>query len=252
MTVTSTRPLAELLVPGQVVPAGGRHRVALAAGGTALVEVGRQGPCGRLADEVARLRWLDGRGGAPRLLGGAADGSFLVVEDRGGTPVDAHQVVLSGEVVAAAVGQALRSLHELPVDDCPFRRSVGDLLASARQRVAAGAVDDGALWPAHRRYGPAGLLDLVERSVPSSPADEVVCHGQLHLGDVLLLDGGGVGLERFGRLGVSDRCLDLAAAIGELLATYGPDVLGHFVDAYGLERPPAVWLDFFTLLGELL
>jgi aminoglycoside phosphotransferase len=65
------------------------------------------------------------------------------------------------------------------------------------------------------------------------------------------LEAGGVGLERLGELAVSDRGLDLAAAIGALLTTYGPEVLGHFVDAYGMERPPAVWLDFFTLLGEL-
>ena len=247
--------VAELLAPGAQPARRGRHPVELATGAAAVLEVAEAAEAAALFAETDRLRWLDGRAGTPRLLaaGRTEDGgAVLLVEHRPGLSGDARQAALAGPLVATALGRALAALHGLPPEGCPAHSTVGELVATARERVAAGLVTQADLTPVYRRFGPDGLLSLVERSTPPEPGDDVVCHAALQLTDLVLFEDGEVGLVRLGRLTVADRCLDLSAAIANLLDAFGPEVLGDFVSAYGMERPAAAGRDVVNLLRELL
>ncbi len=246
--------LTSLLAPDQAPDGPGRHAVVLASGRAAELALAPAAQADLLDAEAARLRWLDGRASTPRLLdaGRSAAAAYLLMEALPGHAGDDRDMALSGPEVARSLGGALAALHALPVAGCPFHRPLPTLLAEARHRVASDAIATEELAPAYRRYGPRGLFDLLERSLPPGDLAEVVGHGDLRLSDVVVEGPEQVGLRRFTRLAVCDPYLDLASAVVELLSVYGPGVLVDFTDGYGVARPNAVKLDFFCLLRELL
>lgn len=115
-----------------------------------------------------------------------------------------------------AIVEAVRTLHALPADGCPYRRDLDDMLARARAVVGAGAVNPEFLSDEDREVPAEALLDRVEREADlrrrQEAADRVVCHGDLCLPNILV-DPDGLTVEGFidlGRLGLADRHADLA------------------------------------------
>lgn len=149
----------------------------------------------------------------------------------------------------------MHRLHDLPVPECPFDASDEALLEEAARRVAAGAVAEDRLDAAYRRYRPAELLRLARAAVPRSPGPPlVVVHGDARLAHLDLDPVSGVGTwSELRRLGVGDPYRDLATLSVDLVAGgAGSEVLGQFFEAYGIEHPDVVRLDFHILLDQLL
>jgi aminoglycoside phosphotransferase len=108
--------------------------------------------------------------------------------------------------------------------------------------------------PPYRRYSPADLLDLVVRSRPPDlPAEKLVLvHGDARLATVRLLDGRVTGWTSLDRAGVGDPYRDLATMAADLAGRVGPEALGPFVDAYGLDHADVVRLDWHVMADQLL
>jgi kanamycin kinase/aminoglycoside 3'-phosphotransferase-2 len=231
-------------------------------GPTAFVKVARPAGVGAgaavLLDEVDRLRWFAGRLPVPEVVDVVTDDQGLVVVVTRALPglpatSDEHRGDVEALIRALAVG--LRRVHDLPLDGCPFPSSADHHLAIARERVATGRVDPTHLDAPFRRYTPERLLELVEASRGSAEADPddlVVVHGDFCLPNVLLDEGAVSGYLDLGRAGVGDRYLDLADVAGSLARNLSPEALGPFFDAYGLDLPDLLRIDFYVLLGELL
>lgn len=184
--------------------------------------------------------------------------------DDAGSPPTATSVVagtsdgpLSGAVVAGETGlhllaDALRSLHRLPVDACPFDSSNDALVAEARRRVAAGIVEADAFDSAYRRYGPNELLAFVEQT-ELPPSRRVVIHGDARLDNLALDPPGPPRWAGLGRLGAGDPYRDLATLSLDLVAGgAASEVLGTFFEACGIDQPDVRRLDFHILLDQLL
>ncbi len=206
-----------------------------------------------LGDERERLEWLGERLRTPDVVAYDVNDEgtgFLVTSVLPGADgVDLlHRV--DGDRTVTAFAEALRALHSLPIDECPFDGSVAIRLADAAQRVDLGMVDVARLDAAYQRYSPEVLLGFARDSVPAEE-DLVVAHGGYVLGNVVLDDGEVVGFLDVGRLGVADRHCDLAVAARSIARNLGPDAVGRFMLAYGLEWPDPRKIDFFLLLREL-
>jgi aminoglycoside phosphotransferase len=152
------------------------------------------------------------------------------------------------------VARALRDLHETPVAACPFDASPAALIADAADRIDRGVVTVEQFDPPYRRYAPAQLLELVIRSRPPElgPEHLVLVQGDARLGTVRFVDGhltGWAGLDRAGR---GDPYRDLATMAIDLAGTVGPEALGPFIDAYGLEHPDVLRLDWHVMADQLL
>ena len=190
------------------------------------------------ADEHERLRWLGKHFEVPE-IGVFADG-WLVLADVGAPSLAAVDPVLAGTVL----GTALKSLHALPVVECPFDSRIPVLLEQARRNVEAGLVDPSDFDDDHRDATPRELL---EQLAATAPADEdlVVAHGDFCPPNLLLRpDGSTVWLDA-GRLGVSDRHRDLALAHRELEG----EAAAAFDTAYGIVgRPERLY--WYRLLDE--
>ncbi|MDZ7733719.1 MAG: phosphotransferase [Acidimicrobiia bacterium] len=123
--------------------------------------------------------------------------------------------------------------------------------SSPQLAVEAGTVDRGHFDDLYRRYAARRALALVHELRPVGDEDLVVTHGDYTLPNVLLDQHGVTGIVDWGRAGVADRYVDLADVSRSLVRNLGPDTLGPFLDAYGLEQPDLARLDFYVLLAQL-
>ncbi|MBG0814648.1 APH(3') family aminoglycoside O-phosphotransferase [Planomonospora sp. ID82291] len=211
-----------------------------------------------LSAEAERLIWLRDRGiPAPEVVEhGTRDGvMWLVTTVVPGRSAAAPWPQGQRDAVVDALADLARTLHALPIDDCPFDRGLAVTLAHARQAATAGLVDLDDLDDERRGWDAEQLLTALEASVPAVE-DRVVCHGDLCLPNVLLdpetLEVTGV--IDAGRLGVADRYADLALATRSLAEEdlnpqYGPAYAKRFLARYGITPDPGR-IAFYRLLDE--
>ncbi|MGC5011282.1 APH(3'') family aminoglycoside O-phosphotransferase [Streptosporangium sp. DT93] len=184
-----------------------------------------------LRAERDRIAWLHGRCvPGPRVLDwhcGDA-GACLVTSAVPGVPADQ----VSAQDLRAAwehIADAVRRLHELPVPECPFRRDLDSMVATARDVVARDAVNPEFLPAEQRHTPPAELLARLTRQLPGRRdqelADTVVCHGDPCLPNIVL-DPRTLQVSGFidlGRLGAADRHADLALLLANARETWADE-----------------------------
>jgi streptomycin 3"-kinase len=181
-----------------------------------------------LAAERDRVSWAHGQGvPAPAVIdwGIAEDGgAFLVTSAVGGVAAD-QLAEAALRTVWPSVVAAVRDLHRIAVDGCPYRRDLDEMLARASSVVSADSVDPDFLSDEDRDVPPAELLVRVEREADlrrgQEAADLVVCHGDLCLPNILI-DPDRLTVEGFidlGRLGLADRHADLALMLANTADT---------------------------------
>lgn len=213
---------------------------------------------GRVADdimaEMVRLEWLAGRLPVPEvrhfvrspgeayLLTTAAPGRsayYCLVE----------QPDQQAETVAA-LARFLRTVHALPLADCPFHAGHELAMAQARRNIDAGRVDAEDFDEERQGWTPEQVwADLV--GLLPLRFDRVVTHGDYSLDNVLLEDGRVTGCIDVGRAGAADPYQDLAA-VWNNLAEFGGDLQREMLRAYGIAEPDARKLRFHLCLGELV
>ncbi|GFE13821.1 putative streptomycin phosphotransferase [Streptomyces glebosus] len=171
-----------------------------------------------LEAERDRVDWLSTQGvPGPRVLDWrvSADGAGLVTSTVAGVPADR----VSAPTLMAAwepIADAVRQLHALPAQQCPFTRDLSQMYAVASDVVARGAVKPEFL-PVDQQQTPpdellARLAPQLEQRLAQEVAETVVCHGDLCLPNIIL-DPESLTVAGFidlGRLGRADRYADLA------------------------------------------
>ncbi|TXS58249.1 APH(3'') family aminoglycoside O-phosphotransferase [Streptomyces sp. t39] len=160
-----------------------------------------------------------------------------------------------------AIGEAVRRLHAVPVETCPFDRDLDSMVAAARDAVARGAVRPEFLPEEQQHTPPGALLARVVAQVPrrreQEAADTVVCHGDLCLPNIVL-DPRTLEVSGFidlGRLGRADRHADVALLLATARETWADEERARAADAafaerYGLAPDPGR-LRFYLHLDPL-
>ncbi|MFG1944721.1 aminoglycoside 3'-phosphotransferase [Nonomuraea sp. NPDC048826] len=191
--------------------------------------------------EHERLRWLKRWADVPDIV--AFEDEVLVLAEAGWRSLERKS---APPEAGALMGGALRALHAIPVEECPFDERLDVKLARAADRVLAGLVD-----PADFDDDHAGLTpeEVHARLLAERPAGEdlVVTHGDFTPANVLASPSGEVILIDVGALGVADRYVDLAVALRELDGPAAAD----FLAAYGLAEVDEAKLAYYRLLDEL-
>ncbi len=182
-----------------------------------------------LAAERDRVSWAHDQGlPVPAVIdfgGGEDGGAYLVTSAIGGVAAD-QLAEADLRTAWPSVVRAIRDLHGVPIDDCPYGRDLDGMLSLARSVVAAGAVNPDFLPDEDKDVPPAELLMRVEREADrrrrQEAADRVVCHGDLCLPNILI-DPDRLAVEGFidlGRLGLADRHADLALVLANTADTF--------------------------------
>jgi aminoglycoside phosphotransferase len=97
-----------------------------------------------LLREALRLDWASSFIRVPHVIdtGEAADGAWMRTAGLPGDSAVSPRWINDASTAVAAIGQALRQLHErLPVDECPFSWSISERLADACERAEHGQLD---------------------------------------------------------------------------------------------------------------
>jgi streptomycin 3"-kinase len=217
-----------------------------------------------LAGERDRLAWLHGRDIAcPEIVDWreTEDGACLVMTALAGIPA----VELPGTDLLKAwpsMARNLEAIHRLPVDQCPFDRSLASMFQRAVDVVSRGTVNPDFLPDADKNRPGAELLARVEREMPArirqEVADRVVCHGDPCLPNFMVDPDSFecTGMIDFGRLGTADRYADFALMIanaGENWTTAEPsgDAFDGLFASLAIATPDRDRLAFYLRLDPL-
>lgn len=202
-------------------------------------------PLAELPGEIERLRWLGDTGmPCPEIIDELTweKRHWLLMSAVPGRDL-AQSYDLGPINVCEMVAQALRTLHELDVETCPFDHRAEHRIATARRRLEAGLYDGPEF-----DNGPAAYAMLW--STRPAHEDPVVTHGDAKLPNFIARDGQLTGLIDCGRLGVADRYQDLALAARSIARGHGRAFVPAFFSAYGIEEPDEQKLAWYSLLDE--
>ncbi|GGC77165.1 APH(3'') family aminoglycoside O-phosphotransferase [Chelatococcus reniformis] len=232
--------------------------------GSAYAKLSDRRGAARLEDERRRTEWLAGMGlGSPAVIDWlhCELGACLVTAAVPG--VSAAE--LSGAALSAAwpsICRQLKSLHDVPVADCPFERTLATMFGRAVDVVARAAVNADFLLPADKGTPPAILLANVKADLPArlaqEPGDLVVCHGDACLPN-LLVDPETLrctGMIDLGRLGLADRYADLALLLANASESWSSPAdaqlaRARLFDIHQISTPDNDRLDFYLRLDPL-
>lgn len=203
-----------------------------------------------LPAEAARLRWLAAQDfPCPRILAEVEEGGWhwLLLSAVEGRDLTSSPDLAPGQVIEIAA-EALRQLHGLDADKCPFDHGLDHQLALARQRVEAGLVDEEDFDETRLGQSATELFDELVRLRPRDE-DRVVCHGDATFANLMARDARFTGVIDCTRLGVADRHQDLALVIRDIEENLGTEWTAPFLRLYGHDADPER-IAFFQLLDE--
>lgn len=212
-------------------------------------------------EEARRLHWLTRQNvPCPEVVdAGEVDGeAFLVTRQAPGRPAAADWPRRQRMPVVDAYADFARQLHRLPVEDCPFDRTLKQTVPAAQERAALGEIDAAELDSSRRGWSSTQLIvELVTAARRVRREEPTVCHGDYCLPNVLvdpenltvtaLLD--------VGRLGVADRYADLALATRSLADSrlnpqYGKAYADRFWHRYGETPVDGDRVELYRMLDE--
>lgn len=181
-----------------------------------------------LADEAARLQWIQGRHPAPTVFDLVTNENeeLLLTHALPGESAIADQWKRDPETALRALGSGLRQLHAISLDDCPF-----DWGMESRLRAA----------------------DLVPETIAPPPSIDrlVLCQGDPCVPNTLVAeDGSFLAHVDLARLGAADRWADLAVMTMSMEWNYRDYDESIFWEAYGVEPDP-VRIDYYRWLWNL-
>lgn len=203
-----------------------------------------------LADEETRLRWLAAQGFAcPTVIRShyQPERGWLWLSAIPGK--DAYSSGLPASDAVPLIALALKALHQIDVRNCPFDHCVAVRIAHAQARLQAGLIDLDDLEDENVGLSAEQLFDKLVALQPQHE-DLVVTHGDACLPNFMALNGSFTGYIDCGRLGVADRYQDIALALRDISADFGPEYIPLFLAHYGLAQLDTQRMAFYTLLDE--
>jgi kanamycin kinase len=213
-------------------------------------------PAARL--EAATLEWLAGQGvPVPEVID--VEDSWLVTREVAGRTAAEPWPPAAHERVVDALAEITAALHRLPVDDCPFDRSLATVSLLAHERVDDGSVALEDLDEERRGWSGAQLIAELDRALPEMIDRErlVVTHGDLCLPNVILDPDtlSVVAVIDTARVGRADRYADIALmcrslACDELNPQYDAGLANRYLRRLGHHERDDDKLAFYRLIDE--
>lgn len=196
------------------------------------------------------LRWLVGRVRVPSVLGFAVDTGYVYLLTDGLPGINAAEVPARlWPQVTIQIAVELRKLHSIDPSECPFDRTLEQVLPAARARALTGRVDETDFDVGRLGYTAIQLLDPLDQEQPEFE-DIVVTHGDACLPNAIFDDASFSGFVDCGRCGRADRYRDLALAARSINRNFGEHFAAVFFDAYGIDRVDAEKVSYYQLMDE--
>lgn len=209
-------------------------------------------------NNLAMLRWLDGRIPVPKVLHTEVKDGFrwLLMTRLEGTMSCDAEWLRDPQRLARALADAMKRLWAVDITDCPVDLGLAERLERAAEIECDMDNVDPETFGENGFSSPAALLDWLRENRP--PEDRVLSHGDFCLPNIFLENWELAGFLDLGRCGVSDRWQDIALCwrslrdnlggrYGDAVPGFDPDCL---FDALGVEKDEGK-LRYYLLLDEL-
>lgn len=192
-------------------------------------------PLSEMPGEVRRLEWLASTPiNAPHIRDAfeAESRHWLLMTALPGR--DLTHFTDRPDELCGVLATALRQLHAIDPDTCPFDQRLQVKLATGAAYTAAGLVDETDFGEAHDGWTARAVLEWLQLHRPTTE-DLVVCHGDATLPNIMADDHGFAGVVDCGRFGVADRWQDLTLACRSIIYNCGEAHVPTFLAAYGAD-----------------
>ncbi|MBR6164457.1 MAG: aminoglycoside 3'-phosphotransferase [Clostridia bacterium] len=212
--------------------------------------------------DVQILQWLAGKAPVPQVAAHeVSDGrDWLLMTRVQGKELCKPEIMNNPALLLDCMAEALHILWSIPVDDCPFEKTVADNLSHAETAILTGCFDSSDCEP--ETFGPGGfdnpeaLLNWLKRNLPEQ--DRAVVHGDFCLPNLFTDGKKFTGFIDVGKAGAGDRWMDLA--LGWRSLKHNSD--GHYGKIYPNIHPDDLFraagvpkdeekLRYYILLDEL-
>jgi aminoglycoside phosphotransferase len=205
------------------------------------------------------LLWLHGKLPVPqvRYFGeidappGQPDQFLLITALPGIASFDAHFEMHRPQATIRLLAEALRQIHAVPIDDCPFDRRAQVLYNEAEDNLRRGFVDAEEFDAPWRDRSAEELLAELQATLPPDD-DLVLVHGDYCMPNILI-DPDTITLSGFidwGGAGVGDRCVDLALAARSITMNWGVSWVAPFFAAYRVAAPDPAKMRWYLQVDE--
>ncbi|EKM6407086.1 MULTISPECIES: APH(3')-I family aminoglycoside O-phosphotransferase [Pseudomonadota] len=214
---------------------------------------GRDTVANDLVDEMVRLRWMANHIAVPTVTHfvSTTDEAWLLMTALAGET--AYQALEARPeertTIVDALADFLRTLHAIPISECPFTSDHSYRLGLARKRIDAGLVEEDDFDEEREGWTAEQVWQEMHRHLPFM-ADQVVTHGDFSLDNLLMVDGVVIGCIDAGRVGIADRYQDLAI-LWNCLGEFDEALQDRFFARYGVPKPDPSKLLFHLMLDEL-
>lgn len=192
----------------------------------------------------------------------AAVAEGLVAEPRAGVPASSPEYRFDVEHTVGLLASSIARVHAVTLPQGSDPLAPDDLVALAREALAAGQLRTESLAEAYRHVEPARLVEILAegRGTRLGRADEppVLTHGRPTLDALRCEDGAALGFAGWERAAVADRYRDLAVAASSVATDLGPMLVPTFFERYAAavhddryDHPDPLRLDWYALAAEL-
>lgn len=218
--------------------------------GPAWLKIGTGLAATDLREEADRLQWIGDRLPVPQVLHREEAGGtvFLLLSELSGMPLHKALETLDPEAVVERFADALRRVHAIPTEGCPFDDVLERELAESERRLQDGGLDEDAFTAAAGAPPAEVLADLRDRR--SILRDLVFTHGDYCLPNVLVQDGDLSGILDWGIAGVADRHRDFMSIELTLRRNCGEVWIPRFYDRYGQDAVDTERVRYYWRLDQ--
>jgi aminoglycoside 3'-phosphotransferase II len=204
----------------------------------------KSGTASDISVEAAVMKWCAGRLPVPEVLA-VEDGVLSMSALPGVTLIDAEI-----DCAVALIAEALRLIHAMPTEDCPFRADWAARLQQAEHRVRCGLVDEGDFDDVNLGRSAADILAELQSLPPVAPVSRFT-HGDACLPNFLTHDGRLTGIVDLGGAGIGHPAQDWALALRSTRDNFGPEAEQSLRTQVPHDCADEALLRRFRLLDEL-
>ena len=193
---------------------------------------------GSLRREADKTRFFHGKGLGAEVLSYATEGErdFLLTRRVVGEDCTHSLYLADPNRLSALLGETLRGLHEMPVDECPAPDYLAQYLSLVEQNYRTGNYDKSAFPDSFGYRSAEEAWDVFSQGRRHLKADTLI-HGDYCLPNVMLDGWRFSGFIDLGNSGVADRHIDLFWGAWTLWFNLHTDAYrDRFLDAYGRDR----------------
>ncbi|WP_422657524.1 phosphotransferase [Paenibacillus sp. EC2-1] len=211
---------------------------------------------GSLFDEVERLKWMQGKLPVPKVISYEEEEGkeYLLMTYIDGCVASKYQPKDGEKSMGFILGEALRKLHDVKIDGCPFKQFSPDNLTAMVRKNILEHMDE--VNEVVRTSFPDHTLEQLMDFLKSNKAtnDQLTfTHGDYGSGNVMIHNGDLNAFLDVGEAGISDPYLDIYYMIKSLTVySARQEEVSEFMNGYGIDVLDNYKMKFHQIMDTLL